>query len=498
MRLYSFGPLTGLVALAVITAGGPAPALAQGGWATHRDPSGYIVDVPPGWRLAYDGQHHKVTIEGMDGARVILRMITAPAALDPDDGADIGQTLAKDADPAVSWTEAEIASPRIAVVRSADGTRFGKAFFTWRSTPSLSVGYLYAQTGARSVLTADRSTIKRIFESYRIALPPPGGQSAEAAAAPPLHFASFTEPTERMFTVDLPTAWARTGGLYRQSALDIRPAFRAGIEGSLSIASGDPAIPFFTVPNGLTAMGGMHEGDWYTPGYGVRLMVRRFTDGTSFAQAYAASHFAPVCGDLHMADARARPDAVAELNATYARFGLPVQVSAGEVAFTCSSGGAPMRGYVFAGTQLVRQPTNAIWNVQFLLSYIAKSELSGQAHAALVRSVATYRVDPEWARRNGETVKNISEITTRTGEQMRKIIGDTYWSKAESESRISTLRSNATRGVQRALDPLTQTPMTIDNRYEYNWIDHNGKIVGSDVSASPGAEFRRLIDGPAR
>ena len=259
-----------------------------------------------------------------------------------------------------------------------------------------------------------------------------------------MRYTSFSEPTERMFTVELPAAWARTGGLYRQSALDVRPAFRAVIGGS-AIQSGDPAIPFFSVPNGLTSMGGLREGDWYTPGYGVRLMLRRFIEGTAFAQAYAVSHFGPGCSDLRTVEARPRPDAVAELNATYAQFGLPVQVSAGEVAFTCTFSGVPMRGYVFAGTQLVRQPTNAIWNVQFLLSYVATAELAARAHGALERAVATYRIDADWARQNAQTAKNISEITTRTGEQIKKIISDTYWNKAESESRVSAVRSNATR-----------------------------------------------------
>jgi hypothetical protein len=496
VRTFSSHRVTPLLTLACgIACACTVPAAAQDGWTTHRDPSGYIVDVPPGWVLRYDALHHKVMLDGKDGARVVLRMVTAAQALDPDQGADVGQALAKDADPAVRWKEAEIVSDTISLVPSSEGTRYGKAFFTWNSTPKLSVGYLYAETGPHAVLTADRPAIKRIWTSYRIALPPAARAGAGDAAAPQLRYARFTEPVERMFTVDLPAAWARSGGIYRQSPLDIRPAFRAEIAGSAAIQSGDPAVPFFSVPTAASNMAGFPVGKWL-PYPGMRLLVAPYADGPTFARQYAASHFGPICSGLQIADARPRPDASAQLNATYAQYGLPAEVSAGEVAFTCTADGTQMRGYVFAGTEIVRQPTNAIWYVPFLLSYVAKNELAAQAQAALQHAVATYQIDPVWARTNADTAKNISDITTRTGEQMFKITSDTFWNRAASEARTSAVRSNATRGVQTAVDPLTKTPMTIDNRYEYNWIDPSGHIVGSDVSASPGAQFRRLITGP--
>jgi hypothetical protein len=491
-----------LTALAVAVAcsacsQGAAAASGSNGWSTHRDPAGFIVDVPPGWSLHYDATHRKVTLGGADGTRVVLRVVTENQALTQAEGAPVGEALAADADGAVLWAAGRLAGPTTAVIASRDGARVGRAFFTWQSTPSLSVGYLYAETAARDVLTRNRTSVARVFTSFRLVTPPEQQPGAAGGRPAPLSYRSFVEPSERMFSVELPAQWAVEGGIHRQSALDFRPAFRAALAGRAVIQSGDPSFPFFEVPNQMLQMGGFREGSWYSPGYGVRLLVRSFVDGTTFARSYAQSHFGATCAKLQFASARPRQDAVAQLNATFAQYGMPSQVSAGEAAFTCSSGGRPMQGYVFAATQLEMMGGAGIWNVQTLLSYLATPEYSAQAHAALQHAVATYRVDPAWAAQNAQTAKNISEITTRTGHEISQIIGDTYWSNSEQRyDAIEHYDRTAVRGHQLATDPLTNTQFEIDDRFANNFIDHSGHIVGSDVSALPGPEFRALISNP--
>jgi hypothetical protein len=60
------------------------------------------------------------------------------------------------------------------------------------------------------------------------------------------------------------------------------------------------------------------EGSWYSPGYGVQLMVRRYVPGTAFALEYVSGKVARGCSDLSMTERRDRPDAVQALNAIYA------------------------------------------------------------------------------------------------------------------------------------------------------------------------------------
>jgi hypothetical protein len=488
----------GVFASAALAAGPGAPASAENGWATHRDPSGFIVDVPAGWALRYDAPHHKVTLAGADGARVTIRMVTAAQALDKDQAAAIGETLARDADPAVRWNVKDMwsTSPSIVSVKSFEGAHYGIAHFTWNSTPSMSVGYLYAETGPHAVLTADRPKVKRIWGSYRIALPPgPAGGAAAMAPAPSVRYAQFTEPTEHAFTVELPAAWAKSGGIFRHSAIDTRASFRAEVPKSIAIQVGDPAISKFVVPNATYDRIGYREGSQMPLGSEV-VRMSRYIEGAAFAQQYTTAHFGSWCTDLQIASVRGRPDAGSRLDAAFAQYGITIKTSTGEAAFTCSANGAPMRGYTFAATQLFQQQAGSLWIVAFLGSYVAKAELSAQAHEALRHAIATYRVDPNWERAQQNTTMNVSAITTKTWGEISQIISDTHWSKVESDSRISSLRANANRGVQTAYDPVTKTTMTIDNRYAYNWIDHSGNIVGSHVSAQPSPDFRRLIVGP--
>jgi hypothetical protein len=483
--------------LAALCAGsaGAAPA-----WTTHRDPRGWIVEVPPGWSTRYDATHHKLELDAGDGARAVVRVVTADQALDQQAGLAVGAALAKDADGAVDWAPPQLASSAIAVMGAAPAPRTGKAFFTWQSAASRSVGYLYAASGSPDALAREHGAIARIFASFRVAPPPDGARASTGSvpAQPALRYTTFSDPQEHMFTVELPAAWSRTGGTYRHTSLDYRPAYLAGIEGKALIRSGDPRIPFFAVPNPMLAMGGLREGSWYQiPG--VSLMVRRFVDGPSFAREYAQTGFGNVCTGVSIDQQRPRPDAVAHLNETYARFGegVRIQVTAGEVAFSCTSGGAPVHGYVFAATQLVSTSGPGLWSVPYLLAYVARPEYAAQAHDALDHAIATYRVDEVWAERNAQTARNVSEIARANGEAIAKIVSDTYWSNTERRTAaIESYDRAAVRGHQIVYDPVTRTKMEIDDRYEYNFMDHSGRIAGSDVSALPSPEFRRLIANP--
>jgi hypothetical protein len=489
MRKFITGYLIAAFMIAALLAGCVSAATAADGWTTRQDPHGFALDVPPGWALAYDAVHRAAQVSGSDGTRVVIRVVTTKAAVGQSDGAAEGAMLAKQTDAAVAWPAPHLVSPVIATFDATTGTgRSGKAYFTWVSSPAMSIGYLYEASGGPAAFANDRAIVTRVFSSYRILRAQPAAGASVAAA----QYQTFAEPQEHMYTVDLPAGWTRMGGAYRKSALDVRPAFRAAQSGAM-IASGDPNIPFFAIPNRMTAMGNLREGSWYDAGPGVRLMLRRYTDGTTFAQQYARANFGAPCANFQLANVRARQDAVAQLDALYARLGLSTQLTAGEAAFTCTRSGAAMQGYVFAATQQETTSGMGMWSVPVLLAYFATPERSASAHAALDRAVGTYHIDDAWAARNIQTAQKISEITTSTGHAISKIISDTYWSKTESENRTFEKLDDAARGVQNAIDPRTNEPIKIDDRYEYNFISPYGKILGSDVDALPGPQFQRIL-----
>src|ERR1019366_1289935 len=106
-------------------------------------------------------------------------------------------------------------SPALVIIGPRNGPHIHSAYFTWASSPSLSVGYLYAQSGARSVLAHDKATIARIYQSFRLVQPAASATATTTTtgASPRLRYTRFVEPTEHMFTVELPVGWTQAGGL---------------------------------------------------------------------------------------------------------------------------------------------------------------------------------------------------------------------------------------------------------------------------------------------
>ena len=138
-----------LTALAVAVAcsacsQGAAAASGSNGWSTHRDPAGFIVDVPPGWSLHYDATHRKVTLGGADGTRVVLRVVTENQALTQAEGAPVGEALAADAQKRrwVSWAlEARLAE--LDVLSGAGETARWRALRQSLSADARRLGFLW-------------------------------------------------------------------------------------------------------------------------------------------------------------------------------------------------------------------------------------------------------------------------------------------------------------------------------------------------------------------
>ena len=484
----------GLLALAcgVIAAIASVTSAAGGdaGWTTHRDPRGFIVDIPPGWTLRYDDTSHKVTVQNPGASvGVIVQLVGTTQPLDSD--AKVSQfasELVYASDDRLPSGPPSRVSENVWQSKALSHGRAAEAYFTWNSTKSLSVGYLYGAWYPGSEQSA-RDDIRKIWKSYRIALPAATAAHDDGASTASLRYSKFTEPIEKAFTVDLPATWKQSGGLNRTPGTSrTSAAFRAEIPGSVMILMGDPNVPFYRVPDSSTQLAKLHDGDIYRYRSSV-MTIGRYMDGTSFARRFATS----LCQGVRIINAQDRPDAAADLNAIFATTGAHFEY--GQVNFTCTSDGTTMRGYVFAGVGK-KVDAYTVWWAQSILAYLAKPELTAQGNAALIHASTTYRIDSAWSAREDQAVQQTIDYTRKTNDAISKIISDTYWNRAESQSRISTMRSDATRGVRSATDPYTNVPIKVDNRYANNWMTPDGKITGSDVSAQPTAGARRIIMGP--
>src|SRR5438132_12005432 len=73
----------------------------------------------------------------------------------------------------------------------------------------------------------------------------------------------------------------------------------------------------------MLAMAGFREGSWYSPGYGVRMMVRQYEPAAVFAEDYVRTKVAPRIGSSRftISGRASRQDLTQGINAPYGQSG---------------------------------------------------------------------------------------------------------------------------------------------------------------------------------
>ena len=472
------------------------------GWVAHQDPAGFSVQFPRGWQARTDRRSGRVELQGQEGEQLFVWPIFIPgqnrqnvtvesASFGKQAASPVLQKLANTLWPNAAWEMPQSAGAASMRMRGRDGGRLVLSIFTWVNSPKGSAGYLYAIAAPEARYRQSEEIFAKIFQSFQLV----GAPAAERESAPT--YVKWQDPRENAFSLDVPSQWRMQGGLFRFASVDTRAAWEAvSPDGQARLTGGDAEIPPFTLPSQILAMGGFQEGSWYSPGYGVRLMVKRYIPGTAFAKSYVTSKVASGCADLTFTETRDRPDAVQALNNIYAQSGLAVKLSAGEVAFTCRKNGQLMEGYYFAGTQLVQSPGGGIWNVEHLFGYLAASGKAAQAQTVLERMVQSVAVNPQWAAMQQGVTANTSQIVSRTNREISNIITGSYWKRQGVMDELSRRRSNATLGVEDVVDQTTGRQIKVESGSNYYWIDQRGTIVGTQTDTRPNLDFRELTRLP--
>lgn len=316
---------------------------------------------------------------------------------------------------------------------------------------------------------------------------------------PGLAFVQFVDPRENAFSTEVPKGWKSSGGLFRFASVDTRGAVESiSPGGDIRLSCGDADLPPFTVPNRMLAMAGFREGSWYSPGYGVRMMVRQYQPGAAFAEDYVRTKVAPQvgCSRLTITSRASRPDLTQYLNALYAQLGttgLSVREDAGEVWFACTRNDQPWKGYYLATTQITSGAGGGVWHAEHVLGYAAAADKVGLAHAAMLHVAGSMQVNPEWVRMQQGVTAATSQIVAKTNEKISSIIRKTFENKARTEDEIFRHDANARRAVTDVLDPETGESWTVQNGSRYYWRKPGSDaIVGTQTHDPPGLGYEPL------
>jgi hypothetical protein len=316
---------------------------------------------------------------------------------------------------------------------------------------------------------------------------------------PGLTFVRFVDPRESAFSAEVPRGWKSSGGLFRFAPVDTRGALETiSPEGDVRVSWGDADVPTFTVPNQMLAMAGFREGSWYSPGYGVRILVKRYEPGAVFAEDYVRAKLARQigCAGLTITRRTQRVDLTQSINALYAQFaamGQNVREDAGEVVFDCTRNGVTWKGYYLATTLITSSPSGAIWQAEHILGYAAAAAQTAPAEVAMLRLAGSMQLNPQWVRMQQGVTMATSQIVAKTNEQVSNTIRKTFENKWKADDEIFRRDANARRGVTDVLDPETGESWKVQNQSSYYWHKPGSDvIVGTDTYDSPGVGYEPL------
>jgi len=468
----------------------------QTSWTTHRDPSGFTVETPAGWKVS--SQSGRVQVAGPQQQQVVVWPVFVSGVLDARSAAPVLWRLAQTAMP-IQWSAPQPAGAAAVRMLGRSAGRVGLATLAWVPSPKGTAAWLYCSAAPEAAYNRQQEIFARILGSFRVL----GAKSGTANAQPAVKWVRWEDPREKAFSLEFPEGWKIEGGMFRYAPVDTRGAWQAvSPDGAIRLWGGDQQLPTFTEPNQMLAMTGFREGSTYSPGYGVQMIVRRYLPGLAFVKDYVTSGAARLgCAELAFTGERNRTDFASAINAIYQQYpsaGVSLQMTAGDVNFTCRQESRAMSGYYFAGTQFTKVASmpGGLWRVEHLFGYLAPREKAAQAESVLQHAIASMQVNPQWAGMQSNVAANTSRIVSRTQAEISNIIDSTYRNRQASLDEISRRRSNATLGVVDVVDPATGREFKVESSSNYYWIDHRGTIAGTETDTRPGIDFRELTRLP--
>jgi len=299
--------------------------------------------------------------------------------------------------------------------------------------------------------------------------------------------ATFTDPLEHAFTLDVPAGWATRGGLFRIGYSDYRPMVELrSPDGRTIVRLGDVAVPTYALPTPQHA-----EGERDDLGAQAQAIYANYRTGGEYAGLYALTRLKKVCARLTPQRTAWKPKA-------------PGPGSDGSVSYRCDEQGGSRLAYVYAKTQ---RGSN-LWQVVRLFSFIAPPRDAGMAEAAIDRALTSLRLDPAWiAKQKQLDAEGLRYQIARQRQRMAELGQQVAQFQARMHSMATQVDAfergqamrqdqfeqfdNAINGVTPTVDPLSGAERDVwtgsNNGY---WVNGSGTIVNSALS--PGAGFHQL------
>ncbi len=322
----------------------------------------------------------------------------------------------------------------------------------------------------------------------------------------------WSDPTERAFTVNVPSGWRITGGTHRIAPIDARNYVGAESPGGkIKVWLDDPNILPRQVPHPAYYRLGWYEGRVVQSPSGP-LRIESFKTGARFAQEFAAERICRTPQSLSAFDLQNETQRMsAEVAPVAARARVQAMTSAGEFVFRCGD----RFGYTYAVTVLAfttqQGPRN--WAVYKLAGYLSDKAEVDIARYVMNAMRGSFAIDPGWEaryeRQINDTTGALMEMSNRITQtsmqmaqqsmeqnmkmvqqrqrqfdQMNQGIMSSYQRQQASQDKLRQRWSDITLGQIHGCDDIGNCT-TVSNDYQYYWTKDGRTVVGGPSDGRP-------------
>jgi hypothetical protein len=456
-------------------------------WVEQVGQNAIHVKTPPGWTVESAADAH-VMIKSADGSEFVLVQpfqsgseITATKAIDML----VGHWTKILPNPQISDVKQITESPDQAVAKvqfgENGGSRANVLCYNQRGA-----GMLYAVAAPASKFTSARQTLVDVLSSFRY-----GGSAAanpQTTAGSGLSYATWTEPNQQAYTVQVPQGWNVTGGLTQPTPIDLRNEIQAtSPDGQIQAQYGEAKMLPFKPLTGTIFQRGFHQGS--ISEYHGWFMFLDYETGAQFSKGYLSTVLSKKYQDLKIGESKDRPDMDQLLNPLVANLRIQIRISVGQTEFTYTDNGQPRSGIIFATTVFsapgtVSQGWTAVPGICTAPPDKLPTALEVLAHLALPKWSA------EWAAKVNANAAAYTSVIQATAQNDKALSDHIY------NNFVNTLHESG-RQMENTLTGTTDVRDANGTAYHVA-VGHNyyylnaGQVVGSNSPYPPDIGFTPL------
>jgi hypothetical protein len=511
VELPSLAPTETVVAKAE-----PQPEPLPKSWIADNDPAGFALNLPPSWTVNKVRATGQIVVHGTRGEQVLIWPLRlSKPELDARDAASLIQELARRFDALMPWGSVQTMH-NTARVMGLGAQRSAAAILSWSNNPGGASIYFYGLEAPGDIYADSENSFAAVVRSFQIVRDAsfkdlPG--TAAGSGGKGTNFVKWSDPHEGAFTVSVPQGWQVIGGTYRLSAEDVRyGAVMESPDGQLRASIGDAVVGAFTQPTQALAATGLREGAYQTLPDGTRIELLRYLSGQQFARSYVETLVSRQCSNPQIVSNNTREDMAANFGQAAANQGfIYALLTAGDVSFTCTLDGRPVKGKYIAATIRMAPNISPMWFVYRLYGYMVFAGREQEGENVLMQLIQTWKFTPEWEKLQKDAGIAAAQPDSAQAEEIREraqaaivddqrqisemIARDTEQRRRLYDQRERNLQSSIL-GTLDIVDPDTKAQFKLNDFNDFHYLSNDGRVYNANSRDAAAPSVREMIALP--